>query len=536
MKRLLLILIAIASFSQMVYAYDFSAVAPTGQTLYYNIVEGNAVVTYPHYSTFSGEYYDGYTQPTGSLIIPSSVSCGGNTYSVTSIGYGAFSGCSGLTSVTIPNTVITIDDGPNYLRIDQGAFANCISLVSVTIGNSVTYIGTRAFNYCTSLTSITIPNSVTNIGSAVFSNCTGLTTVTIGNSVISIGNGAFSDCTSLTTVNFGNSVTFIGGSAFWRCTSLTTVNIPNSTTYIGKQAFEGCNSLATITIGDSVRSIGHRAFAGCISLTSVTIPNSVTSIEDEVFYGSTGLTSVIIGNSVTTIGDKAFYNCENMRNITMGRKVDTIGSEAFVGCTGLVSITCRSMAPPTLQNSNAVQGLSGFIALKVPCGAGGTYATTAPWSRFDIQEVVDIVATSSDPSRGTVSIIIASTCDNREAEVQANAFWGYRFSHWSDGNTDNPRRIVVQQDTTILAYFASDNGEDESIEESADEKVKLYQRNGQILVEGAEGYPVYLYDVVGRLLATKRETAQEVLLDVPASGAYLVKIGDAPARRIVVRR
>ena len=65
---------------------------------------------------------------------------------------------------------------------------------------------------------------------------------------------------------------------------------------------------------------------------------------------------------------------------------------------------------------------------------------------------------------------------------------------------------------------------------------KIYQRNGQIVVEGAEGYPVYLYDVVGRLLATRREAAQEVLLDVPASGAYLVKIGDAPARRIVVRR
>lgn len=65
---------------------------------------------------------------------------------------------------------------------------------------------------------------------------------------------------------------------------------------------------------------------------------------------------------------------------------------------------------------------------------------------------------------------------------------------------------------------------------------KIYQRNGQIVVEGAEGHPVCLYDVMGRLLATKRETAQEVLLDVPVSGAYLVKIGDAPARRVVVRR
>ncbi len=78
--------------------------------------------------------------------------------------------------------------------------------------------------------------------------------------------------------------------------------------------------------------------------------------------------------------------------------------------------------------------------------------------------------------------------------------------------------------------------EGESIGNIALLNAKIYQRNGQIVVEGAEGYPVYLYDVMGRLLATRRETAQEVMLDVPASGAYLVKIGDAPARRIVVRQ
>ena len=77
---------------------------------------------------------------------------------------------------------------------------------------------------------------------------------------------------------------------------------------------------------------------------------------------------------------------------------------------------------------------------------------------------------------------------------------------------------------------------EEGIEDISLLNARIYQRNGQIVVEGAEGNPVYLYDVVGRLLATRRETMQEVLLDVPASGAYLVKIGDAPARRIVVRR
>lgn len=114
-------------------------------------------------------------------------------------------------------------------------------------------------------------------------------------------------------------------------------------------------------------------------------------------------------------------------------------------------------------------------------------------------------------------------------------FSGWVFSHWSDGATYNPYTFAVLQDTVMTAYFVregSQNGVDSVDTMSA----KIYVNNGQIVVEGAEGYPVYLYDVVGRLLATKRETAQEVLLDVPVSGAYLVKIGDAPARRIVVQR
>ncbi len=114
-------------------------------------------------------------------------------------------------------------------------------------------------------------------------------------------------------------------------------------------------------------------------------------------------------------------------------------------------------------------------------------------------------------------------------------FSGWVFSHWSDGATYNPYTFAVLQDTVMTAYFVregSQNGVDGVDTMSA----KIYVNNGQIVVEGAEGYPVYLYDVVGRLLATKRETTQEVLLDVPASGAYLVKIGDAPARRVVVRR
>ena len=120
--------------------------------------------------------------------------------------------------------------------------------------------------------------------------------------------------------------------------------------------------------------------------------------------------------------------------------------------------------------------------------------------------------------------------------MQANAFYGYHFDHWSDGNRDNPHRIMVQQDTTIIAYFYSDNGEDEGIEETAEEGVKLYQRNGQIVVEGAEGSRVMVYDVYGRVLATKRDDGGLLRFDAPAAGVYLVRVGDAPARKVAVVR
>ena len=98
--------------------------------------------------------------------------------------------CSGLTSVTIPNSVTSIED---Y------AFYRCSSLTSVTIPNSVTSIGTCAFRGCSGLTSVTIPNSVTSIGSSAFKYCSGLTSVTIPNSVTSIGESAF-DGAELRTV------------------------------------------------------------------------------------------------------------------------------------------------------------------------------------------------------------------------------------------------------------------------------------------------------------------------------------------------
>ena len=116
----------------------------------------------------------------GDVVIPNGV---------TSVGEGAFSGCSNLTSVTIDSN-----------SISYGVFKNCTVLNSINIGSSTTTINDFMFADCTSLTSVTIPDSVTNIGDYAFSSCTGLTSCTIGSGVKSIGDCAFYCCSDLASI------------------------------------------------------------------------------------------------------------------------------------------------------------------------------------------------------------------------------------------------------------------------------------------------------------------------------------------------
>ncbi len=355
----------------------------------------------------------------GEIVIPESVEYGGTTYSVTSIVDNAFSGCSGLTSVTIPNSVTSIVDNafsgcsgltsvtipicvtnigeaafsgcsvltsvtiPNSVKsIGNSAFQNCFSLTSVTIGNSVTNIGESTFLGCSSMTSVTIPNSVTSIGSSAFSGCSRLTSVTIPDSVTNIGDYAFSGCSGLTSVTIGNSVTSIVDGAFDGCSRLTSVTIPNSVESIGNYAFSGCSGLTSVTIPNSVESIGNYAFWGCSGLTSVTIPNSVTSIGNSAFRDCSGLTSVTIPNSVKSIRDYTFCDCSGLTSVTIGNSVTSIGDYAFRNCSKLLDVYCYAEYEPSAWN-DVFDGIDWENAtLHVPAGSIDFYNSTEPWSSF----------------------------------------------------------------------------------------------------------------------------------------------------------
>ena len=170
---------------------------------------------------------------TGSVDIPASITYDEETYTVTSIGGGAFQHCIGLTSVTIPNSVTSIG---------VEAFIECSGLTAVTIGNGVTKIEKFSFIGCSSLTSVTIPYSVTSIGEGAFHECSGLTEVSIPSSVTSIGEGAFGNCSRVTTIWISSGVKEIGSYAFAGCPKLIDVYcLAETAPSTGTDVFLGSN-------------------------------------------------------------------------------------------------------------------------------------------------------------------------------------------------------------------------------------------------------------------------------------------------------
>lgn len=401
------------------YAYDFSAVCETGQTLYYNIsdTENHYVeLTCPQNPGWDG--WNGYDKPVGNIIIPRTVYDNeDNQYYVTTIGNYAFMECSGLTMIEFPNTIISIGDMafygcngltsidfPNFITsIGTWSFCNCSGLSgTLVIPNSVTTIGSMAFHGCSGLTgTLIIPTTVTSILGNPFSGCIGLEGIfvesgntrydsrdncnaiirtwtnelvvgckntIIPNTITSIGDGAFYECSSLTgTLVIPNSVTSIGTDAFYGCSGLTgSLVIPNSVTSLGNNAFTSCSGLnGSLVLPNSITSISYMAFCGCNNLSgTLVIPNSVTSIEDAAFYYCSGFTgSLDIPNSVTFIGDGSFYGCSGLTgSLDIPNSVTSIGRMAFYNCSGF-SGTLTMPNTITSIRDNTYYGCSGLTGV-----------------------------------------------------------------------------------------------------------------------------------------------------------------------------
>lgn len=384
LKKLLIALLLIGS-AIVANAYDFEV-----DQIFYKINTADTTTVSVTYQTT----YDKGKSYRGDVVVPSTVTYNGNTYTVTKIGNHACNKCDSLTSFVIPNTVT---------EIEYSGFENCTMLTHIEFPESLTTIGSSAFLNCSSLsdvvftetlktigpssfrgaplTSIYIPRNVTDIGAGAFSGCVGLTSIVVDdenpnyysadcNAIFQRSNNALKmGC--ITTVIPSNVKTILS-SAFSYCKELTSIVIPDNVTTIESGVFNGCTALTSVQLPSNLTKINASTFYGCTSLESIFIPKTVTNIYYNAFYNCSGLNSIVVeeGNNyydsrnncnaiidkqtdklllgcnttvipegVKAIYGNAFYMCKGLTSIHIPNGLTTIGSYAFQSCSNLTEIT-----------------------------------------------------------------------------------------------------------------------------------------------------------------------------------------------------
>ena len=476
MKKLFTLFFALVATTSL-WAHDFEV-----DGIYYNYLDGNNVeVTYRGYYTDS--YYNEYA---GEVIIPSTVTYNGTTYSVTSIGERAFLGCSSLTSITIPNSVTSIGyrafydcsslTSPVYnahcfaylptsfkgayvipegiKQIAGGAFENCSSLTSITIGNSVTSIRVAAFSYCSSLTSITIGNSVTSIGDAAFMDCSSLTSVTIPNSVTSIGGSAFWNCSSFTSITCEATTPPTLGTNVFYGTKLSAVFIPDNTlsayqtAWGNEYAFVNNETTLTLhvatpgTLADLIFDAGTRpvlvaklTLTGTLNYADFTcMRETMTSLVDVDlsgitntsgvnFNGKARLLRIILPTNLTSIGNDAFNRCSSLTSVTIPNSVTNIGDGAFYVCSSLTSITIPNSV--TSIGDQAFYYCSSLTSITIP----NSVTSIGEWAFANCSSLTSVTIPNSVTSIGSsafedCSSLTSITIPNSVTSIGSSAFSG----------------------------------------------------------------------------------------------------------------
>ena len=366
---------------------------------------------------------------TGTITIPASVEY---------IGYTPFYCCDGIEGFVVDNGNQDYDSRNNcnaiILSYNDELVIGC---KNSTIPNTVESIGEDAFNHVSGLTSITIPNSVTEINGWSFW-FTGLTSINIPSSVTYIGENPFAGCAGLAAITVENNnpvfdsrngcnaivktstnelisgcqstiipddVTTIGNNAFYYCSNMTgELIIPESITSIGEYAFEYCTGLTgPLNIPNSVIELGESAFANCSGFSGgLKISESLTVIRDWTFEECAGFTGdLVIPDAVTTIGSSAFEGCHGFDgNLTISKNTVSISNFAFASCSGFEMAISLAENPPVLGNYSF--GGFGSTLLYVPNGSEGDYQNSA-WSE-QFTNILPYNESTSEFDSSTVSV------------------------------------------------------------------------------------------------------------------------------------
>ena len=519
-KNVLMVLVAIMAIWQNVFAYNFSAVAPSGQTLYYKYANDGVWVTFPCAHNVPGQpanFYYGYPKPTGALIIPDTVVYNNTSLPVTGIGADAFFCCNGLTSVAI---------GGNVNKIDSAAFLGC-----------------------TGMASIYVPNSVVNIGWGPFYDCSGLQSPVYNDKLFIYMPTTYSGDYSIPV-----GIEEICATAFQECINITSIDIPYTITTIGQQAFFGCSNLHSLNIPSSVDSIAINAF-------------SLSGIDTLVLFGNPPVFAIATNMTDISSTTNLIVSCNN--------------ATAYYNAPGWSHFT--NITESFLYNFQTGDNGNGFVSiLSTPTCTSPAVILASPnegyqfsqWSDGSFDNPRALTITSDTTIVGLFTLIGSDTVyfhDTTYINVHDTTLVHdtiYLPYYVHDTTTLHDTLYVAVHDTiiayvnvpvhaTVFAYIEVPVHDtvylpqyiydtiwlhdtiyitSEGIDGVDALNAKVYSCNGQIVVNGASGNTVTLYDASGRVLAIKQDNYTSLRFDAPVSGTYMIKIGAYPARKVVVIR
>lgn len=505
---------AISAFATVGFSLPASATYVEVDNVAYEISasRGSAFVTY-----LNKELHSESSKYEGKVEIPSLITVDDIDYEVRGIGIDAFAGCDGLTSVKLPDSLLSIGDyafsGCTSLReiaipagvtaIGVSSFGGCSSLEAVAIPAGVISLGARAFYSCGSLERVDLPEGLQRIGESSFSLCRSLRSVDIPQSVTRIDSRAFRGCSSLTSVELSSEEVSVGEGLFQECSSLETVDWEHMPDYLPAYLFANCISLEEPFIPANARMIGAYAYQGCTALKRVELPESLTVIDEGAFSLCTSLVEVVFGDEpddtasdaalyrpllqlgnrsfagcqslsdaflygVEAIGDESFDGCSALEAVVFDTMAATIGSRAFRNCPSLIRVFATSENPPVLNNVAFDRDAYVSVDLYTPKSAEYLYKQTAPWSNF-----MNVYGTEDSPS-------------------------GIGGDLVDDGDD-------IQVDTHV----------------------------GAVSIAGQNLGPVSVYSIDGRLLYFSEYPGESLTVQLPGDGTYIVRIGK-DVRKVII--
>lgn len=436
-KQLFLLIAALMAMGQNAFAYDFSAVSPSGHTLYYKII--NSVnhyvkVTYPNDDQMSDDpyfasrpasmTYGNTPRPSGALVIPDTVSNNGITYTVRAIGSYAFCECPYITSVVMPNSVDSIGGC---------AFRNCTNLTSFTFSNTLRYIGNNSLSGC-NLGDVVLPSSVRILKFGALRN-SHIINITLNDSIERLEPCCLAN-NQFVSLFIPASVNYIDDPCESMVNLTSIVVDPNNPYYDSR---DNCNAI--------IKKGENKLIQGC---NGTTIPDGVVSFDVCPFYGCS-FETLVMPNSVITMD--CFRSCHINKLVI---------SSPLIGCPGsgfdTIQFLCQtppSVLASSLDRFNQV-GIYGKPII-VPCGTLSAYHSAPVWSNCTNMMEYEAPQITLNAENGTATVFTYPSCTSDTAIVSAIADTNYHFVQWSDGSTQNPYTVVLNGNTTLTAIFAIDS-------------------------------------------------------------------------------